>query len=52
MNAQSMCRELIENARRCGLHYGHHGQHQCCSLHAPRPGFERSNGAWGERDDN
>ena len=41
MNGSSLCREELKDGRRCGLNYGHGGDHQCCTLHVPRPEFAR-----------
>lgn len=41
MNSGSMCRADTDHGYRCGLYYGHDGNHQCCTLHIPKPQYAR-----------
>lgn len=37
MNAESYCREQMDQGRRCGLRWGHQGAHRCCAVHDKKP---------------
>lgn len=37
MNGQTICRERIDENRKCGLLRSHPGPHRCCTLHDRTP---------------